>query len=71
MCHESFTARFSITLYERAASLATLFRTAQSGEWKKIGSYVIEEGALEFGGEYAGGSDHESHATGSAKEHTD
>lgn len=83
MCHESFTAKFNITLYERPPSFSAMLRTGQEDEWKKVGSYVIEEGALEFGGEYAGGSDHgnpgqrprdgtrESLATGLAREHVD
>lgn len=83
MCHESFTAKFNITLYERPPSISAMLRTGPEDDWKKVGSYVIEEGALEFGGEYAGGSDHgeseqrsrdgeqESLATGSAREHVD
>lgn len=60
-----------------------MLRTGPEDDWKKVGSYVIEEGALEFGGEYAGASDHgeseqpsrdgeqESLATGSSREHVD
>jgi hypothetical protein len=58
LCHESFQARFKITLRERRLGLSWKrpwsFLDREEWQWRQIGQYEVEEAALEFGGDYVG-----------------
>jgi tocopherol cyclase len=58
LCHQSFQARFTITLYARRLGFSVwdprTWVSAEEWRWREVARYEVEEAALEFGAGYVG-----------------